>query len=179
MTPLIPLIYLNEATFLSEEVDEKKYHLALKLAQLDLRDVLGGEFYEEIENQYPSSLSSDNDTLYEDYIKDYLAWRTYFHHLKFSQSDSTQTGERQFKDENSDILGDVKLYAKEREVEQTALKYKNMMVNFLRLSRSQDSTKYTKWLDNCKTTLGWAISGVTRGNTDFILSANRTQIANE
>ena len=66
MTNLIPLSYLNEACFLSLNIDAKKFQMVLKLAQEDLQDVLGTEFYEEIVSQYPSSLSTDNEALYED-----------------------------------------------------------------------------------------------------------------
>src|SRR5687767_9544388 len=104
MINLIPLSYLNEACFLSLNVDEKKYNMVLKLAQQDLRDILGPEFYEEIEDEYNGdTLTSDNSTLYEDYIKDFLAWQTYFKYLKYANLDGTPSGFREFSDENSTV----------------------------------------------------------------------------
>lgn len=181
MKLLIPLSYLNEACALSLNTDEKKYKMILKLAQDNLEDILGPEFFEEIEDQYdPSSdtLSADNDTLYEDYIKDYLAWQAYFYYLKFSQSTSTPTGERQFEDENSSMLSDIKLASLEKNVLAQAVHYKNRMINFLRLEQSKDSTKYPKWEDSCKEEFGFAISSVSK-TPDEIVSVNKAITSNE
>src|SRR5690606_22532200 len=112
MKNLIPLSYLNEACFLSSNVDEKKYKIVLKMSQERLEDILGVTFYEEIYNQYPSTLTDDNLALYE-YIKDFLAWQTYFYFLKFANVESTPTGLRQFNDDNSEIIADVKMYSLE------------------------------------------------------------------
>ena len=179
MTNLIPLSYLNEACFLSLNIDAKKFQMVLKLAQEDLRDVLGTEFYDEIVSQYPSSLSTDNAALYEDYLKDFLAWQTYLHHLKFSQSESTPTGERQFKDDNSELLAGVNLWSKEKNIQNTANRYKNKIVNYLREEQSKDSTKFPKWTKTYKPPLGFAISAITRGNMDAVISINKTQYRNE
>src|SRR5688572_6835916 len=140
MINLIPLSYLNEACFLSANIDAKKYAMVLKLAQQDLRDILGPEFYDEIEDEYNGdTLTSDNSTLYEDYIKDFLAWQTYFKFLKFANVEATPSGIREFKDENSDIASDIKMYSLEKNVLQEANNYKYRMVNFLKESQVNDS----------------------------------------
>ena len=179
MTNLIPLSYLNEACDASVNVNAKRYQMVLKLAQIELKGILGGEFYAEIESQYPSSFSTDNATLYEDYIKDYLAWQTYFQYLKFAQFDSTATGIRQFKDENSEIVGDVKMYAFEKNVSETSNKYRELMIGFLILSQSNDSTKYPKWKNTFKATMGFGFSIIARGNADQVISVNKTATRNE
>jgi len=77
MNYLIPLAYINEATFQSENIDEKKQKANLEEAQSDLRELLGPEFYEEIDTQYTAqTFTTANNTLYEDYIKQYLAWQS-------------------------------------------------------------------------------------------------------
>lgn len=167
MKLLIPLSYLNEACFLSLNVDEKKYKMVLKLAQDQLKTLLGPEFYEEIETQYDpvsDTFTSANDTLYEDYIKDFLAWETYKNYLAFAQSDSTPSGVRQFREEHSDILSDVKLSALEHNVAEKANYYANQMINFLRLAQSRDSTAYSLWTDCVKREMSWGISGVAASN---------------
>lgn len=179
MTLLIPLSYLNEACFLSEKVDEKKYKVSLREAQNGLKAILGAEFYDEISSQYPSSFTTDNDTLYENYIKDYLAWATYLEYLGFSQSDSTGSGLRQFTDENSTILEGVKLYSIEQNVRRKCQYYRNQMVNFLRLSQSQDSTKYTKWIGYLKNPFSFGFSSINRGNKEAAISINRAATRNE
>lgn len=183
MKLLIPLAYLNEACFLSLNIDEKKFKMVLKLAQENLRDMLGSEFYEQIETQYDPSggtLSTDNDALYEDYIKDFLAWRTYQNFLGFSQADSTPTGSREFKDDNSTILADVKLYSLEKNVANWVIHYRDKLINFLTLTQSKDSTKYPLYHGNCRHEFSWGFSCVSRNSTkDNIFSLNKAVTENE
>lgn len=179
MKPLLEISYLNEECFLSLNTDDKKYSMCLKLAQQDLKDILGPEFYSEIETQVDEdTLSTDNDSLYTDYIKDYLAWQTCFHYLKFSQSDSTPTGFRQFLDENSTILEDVKLYSLEKNILRVSTKYKDYIINYLKLEQAKDSTKFPKWSDECKTVYSFAISAVDK-RSDSLLKVNKAIITND
>jgi hypothetical protein len=183
MKLLIPLAYLNEACFLSLNIDEKKFKMVLKLAQEDLRDILGPEFYAQIETQYlpaNDTLTTANATLYEDYLKDFLAWATYLKHLGFSQSESTPTGERQFKDDNSDILSEVAMFGKEKNVKAQVSRYKNNIINYLRLQQSIDSTAFPLWKDTCTSDYGWGISGIERdSNYDKMVSVTKAVRANE
>jgi hypothetical protein len=179
MINLIPIAYLNEACFLSDNVDEKKYQMALKIAQMDLEDVLGVEFYEQIESQFDAeTLSIDNDALYEGYIKDYLAWQTYLHYLKFANVEATPTGIRTFKDENSDLATDLQLYSVEKNVLDMANRYKYRMINFLKLEQSKDSTKYSLWTDQCKEQFSFGFSAIDKGS-DALVSVNKTISTNE
>lgn len=182
MKLLIPLSYLNEACALSLNTDEKKYKMILKLAQDKLKEVIGPELYQEIEDQYDPSadtLSTDNDSLYEDYIKDFLAWQSFFYSLMFSQSASTPTGEREFIDENSLIISDIKLASREKNVLGIANDYKNKLVNFLKLEQSKDSTKYPKYTNVCSgDEFSFAISSVSKTD-DGVVSVNKSIINNE
>jgi len=178
---LIPLSYINEACDVSGNINEKKLKPALSEAQMDLRAYLGAEFYSEIETQYAPSgdtFSTDNATLYEDYIKDFLAWTAYFYSLGFSQTDSTPTGERSFKDENSELASDIQLFSKEKNIKRIAYKFKSAMIDFLRLSQTQDSTKYPKWTEQCRTEFQFGISSISREN-DAIFAVNKAVTNNE
>lgn len=180
---LIPLAYLNEACFLSLNIDEKKFKMVLKIAQEDLRDILGGEFYAEIETQYSplaDTFTTANATLYEDYLKDFLAWATYHRYLGFSQSESTPTGERSFLDDNSTLLQDVALFNKEKNVKDMVTRYRNNIVNYLRLQRSILSTSFPLWVDTCKEDFGWGITSIARDSTaDKIFSITKAVRGNE
>ena len=179
MIKLITNDYLNEACFLSLNIDDKKYLIALKDAQMDLEDVLGAEFYSEIETQYNAeTLSTDNNTLYENYIKDYLAWNTYYHYLKFSNADATPTGIREFNDENSTVLSDVKMFAFEKNVLQKANRFKYKMMNYLKIEQAKDSTKYPKYYESCKGELSFAISAVDK-KSDALIKVNKAINSNE
>lgn len=164
---------------MSPNTDSRKYQMALKLAQDSLRDVLGAEFYEQIESQYDAdTLTTANDTLYEDYIKDFLAWHTYLAHLKFSQSDDTPTGRREFNDENSNILSDIKLTGLERNVSEQANTYKNALINYLKLQQDKDSTAFPLWSEPCQTVFSWGISAV-NGSSDASFNVDKAVTTNE
>lgn len=183
MKNLIPLAYLNESCFLSLNVDEKKYKMVLKLAQESLKDILGQEFYDQIDSQYApanDTLSVDNAALYEGYIKDFLAWQTYHNFLGFSQSDVTPTGVREFKDDNSDLVRDIKLVSLEKNVATWATYYKDRMVNFLRLSQANLATKYPLWKERCNNEFAFAYSCIEKDSRSAkIVSVSKAVRANE
>lgn len=179
MINLIPLSYLNEACFLSLNVDDKKYQMVLKIAQDTMKSFIGEEFYEQIESQYDSStLSTDNDALYEGYIKDYLAWQTYFYYLKFANLDSTPTGLREFSDENSSIVSDVKMYAVEKNVLEFVNRYKYSMINFLKLGQEKDSSKYPLFNSKCDYGFSFGITSIDK-TSDALFKVNKSIITNE
>lgn len=181
MNLLIPLAYINEATFQSENIDEKKQKANLEEAQSDLRELLGPEFYEEIDTQYMAeTLTTANGALYEGYIKQFLAWWAYFYSLGFSQADSTPTGVREFKDENSEILSDIKLHSFEKNVRRRANRYRYDLLNYLALQQSIDSTSFPLYTAKCAEELSFAITSVSRGmNKDATISVNKAITNNE
>jgi hypothetical protein len=180
MAQLLTLSYLNDACFLSLNENDKKYQMCLKMAQEDLRDgILGREFYEQIESQYPAFTgASDNNTLYTNYLKDFLAWQTYFHYLKFANINATPTGIREFTDDNSSLASDVKMYALEKSVMSRANQYKFAAINFLKESQANDSTKYTLWEDTCREEFSFAITAVDKGSS-ALFKVNKTINTNE
>lgn len=178
MTAILNLDYLNTACFLSLNTDDKKYNMVLYMAQQELEQILGREFYEEIESEYPSSFSADNLALYNNYIKDYLAWQTYFYYLKFGNAEATPTGIREFNDENSSVLSDVKLYSFEKNVRETATRYKNRMVNYLKEQQIRDTTKFPLYEDSCKESFSFAISAIDK-RSDSLVKVNKSIITNE
>lgn len=179
MINLIPLSYLNEACFLSLNVDPKKYQMLLKIAQDNLKQLLGAEFYAQIETQYDTTtFSTDNDALYEGYIKDYLAWRTYYEYCGFSNADETPTGTRKFKDENSDLLSDVELYSRQKNIGLKVSMYRGEMISFLRLEQEKDSTKYPMWEEKCREEFSFGITAAS-AKSNALFKVNKTITNNE
>lgn len=177
MTYLIPLTYLNEACFLSLNEDDIKYQMALEMAQDDLQDILKSEFYTQIESQYPN-YTGDNLALYDPYIKKYLAWQTYFNYLKFANVNATPTGIREFSDENSTIASDIKMYSLEKNVRSEADRRKYKIINYLKESQSNESSKYPLWEDDCKEYMSFAITAVDK-SSDMMIRVNKSIIDNE
>lgn len=175
---LIELSYLTEACVLSQNIDERKFKMSLKEAQEHLRAVLGPEFYEQIETQFPSSFSTDNQTLYDDYLKDFLAWQTFAEFIQFSQLDSTATGFREHKDDNSDIAQDVKFWSLSKNVRTKANNYRNKIVGFLSLAQERDSTKYSLFTCKPTDTFAFGISSIS-GQDQGHISVNKAIIRQE
>lgn len=177
MKQLIPISYLNEACFLSLNTNEKKYFMCLKIAQDRLEDVLGPEFFEEIIDQFPDTFTADNETLYEDYIKDYLAWQTYHIYLKFADTDPTPTGIRQFNDDNSSLLSDIQRNAFEKNILNQANDYKYKMINYIKLEKSKDTTKFPLF-DDCKEYNSFSITSVDK-KSDALFQVQKSITTNE
>lgn len=179
MKNLIPISYLNEVCFLSLNTDDKKYAMCLKMSQEDLSDILGSTFYDEIYGQYPSTLSADNLALYEGYIQDFLAWKTYFNYLKFANVDATPTGIRAFDDDNSTLASDIQMASLEKNILREVQKYKGRMITFIKLEKSKVSTKYPLFEDSCvREEFSFAITSVHK-NSDTLFRANKSIITNE
>jgi len=183
MKNLLPFAAFNEYGFLSLNEDDKKYQMILNLAQESLKDNLGVEFYEQIETQYSptaNTLSADNLTLYKNYIRTYLAWEVYHNYLGFSQTNATPTGFREFEDENSTLASDLKMFSLEKNVEKWRNHYKYRMINFLKESQANDSTKYPLFQHCSRVEYSWGITSVSRNFTrDNIISVNRAVRDNE
>lgn len=182
MNLILEIPYIYHVCKLSENIETDVVKIHLKEAQEDLQDILGGEFYEEIDSQYTAGTitQGSNAVLYEDYIKDFLAWKTYHDYLGFSQSASTPTGERSFNDENSTILADVALYSKEKNVREKYIKKKYRLINYLKLERSKDANAFPKWVDNCKEEMSFAITSISRDTRkDNFISVNKSTYRNE
>lgn len=175
---LIEIADLNDKCSLSLNTDSTKYAIVIKMAQEDLSDILGGEFYAEIVSQYPSGFTAANDAFFDPYVIDYLCWQTYGHFIKWSNSDSTPTGERKFSDGNSEILSNIEMYSKEKNIQAMVMRYKYRMINYLKLEQTKDSTAFPLFNDTCKEQLSFAITSVDR-SSDALIKVNKSITTNE
>ena len=179
MINLIPLAYLNEACFLTLNENDKKYQMVLKIAQDNLKQILGGEFYEQIESQYDANtLTADNDALYDPYIKDFLAWQTNLAYQGFANMNSTPTGNREFVEDSSTVISDVKQYGLEKNIKKMVNFYKGELLNFLKAAKANDSTKYPLWEEQCRSEFSFGISVVSKAS-DYLFKINKDITNNE
>lgn len=176
---LIPVAYLQEQCLISDNVDDKKIRVAIEMAQEDLEDTIGREFYDQIKTQYEAStLTSDNDAFYDPYVKKYLAWQAYFYFVGHAQEDSTATGFRNFTDENSTLISDVNLYAKEKKIRERADRHKSKMINFLNEAQANTSTKYPLWEGGCKEVTGVAFTAIDKDGSAAATARVNSKIIN-
>lgn len=142
MTKLITYAYLRGETDISQNVDNEKLDNPIKRAQDMVKFVLGKAFYEEIEGQFPDSLSTDNDALFDPYIKKFLAWQAYEFYIIKANVYESRTGFREFSDENSTIASNDIMGNLVKDAKQWTQFYKGEMLTFIKQQRRADSTKY-------------------------------------
>lgn len=156
----IEIAYLTEQCFLSDNIPAKKFQVLIDMSQRDVLDLLGNGLYSEIDGQLNAkSLSAANAPLF-DRIKLFMAWQTNFYYQKFANVSSTPTGLREFKDDNSDLLSDVKMFSYEKNIKERSDAYRNDIINFLSEARSSDPNSYPLWKNKCKEEMDFAITSV-------------------
>lgn len=170
MSKLITYAYLKKETDISDSVENTKLDNPIKNAQDRLRALICPAFYDELVSQNsttPKTLSADNLSFYSPYVEQYLAWQAYEFYIIKANTYETRTGVRVFREENSEpasdkIMGEQIALAKR----QTQF-YKEEMINFLRTSQKNDSSKYPLYtLTGTKTTgSGFGISAVSKIDT--------------
>jgi hypothetical protein len=179
MAYLLSHSYATEFAGISQNLLIAKFNQYLLAAQEDLRDILQREFYEQIESQYPAfSGASDNQTLYNDYIRNFLAWRVRLESIAFGDVDNTPTGEREFNDENSSLLTDVKKFSLEKNIRNKVTLYRNRIINYIKEQQSNDSTKFPLWEDSCKEEMSFAITAIDK-RSDATFKINKAVTNNE
>jgi hypothetical protein len=72
----------------------------------------------------------------------------------------------------------VKLWSFEKNVLGVATKYKDAMINYMKLEQAKDTTKFPLWENSCKTVYSFAISAVDK-SSDSVLKVNKAIITNE
>lgn len=181
MKLLIPLSYLTEACFLSENVTDKKYEMCIEMAEEDLEGILGSQLYQEIKLQYNNNtMSPDNDKLYEYAIKKYIAWRTYYHYLKFAQTDSTATGIRQFSEDNSSLIEDVKLYSLEKNVKARAGQFADRITTYIRTAKKNNTAAFPLFSECGRSNTSFSITSIAgHGKVHQVISINKSISSNE
>ena len=108
----------------------------------------------------------------------HLAWLTYFNYLKFSNSDATPSGIREFSDENSSIVSDVKMYSLEKNVKANVELYKGKMLTFIRVQKVEDGTKFPLYKEKCNNDFGFAITSIDKAS-DVLIKVNKAIVTNE
>ena len=145
MNKLITYAYLKEETDISQVVDNVKLDNPIKNAQDRLKALIGVSFYNQIEAQVittPKTLSTANLTLFDPYVKQFLAWQAYLFYLPKSNTYETRTGTRTFKEENSDPASDKIMGEQIAMAKQQAIFYRDTMINFLNSAKRASSSNY-------------------------------------
>lgn len=170
MSKLITYAYLKKETDSSNNVDDEKLDNPIKRAEERLRALIGPAYYDQLIAQVsttPKTLSTDNEAFFDPYVKQYIAWQAYEIYLSKANTFESRTGVRVFKEENSDAASD-KIMGEQLALAREDVKLKKeAMINFLRTSQRNDSTKYPLFTNDAPLTnhSGFGITAVSKIDT--------------
>lgn len=134
MGKLISYQYLRSETDISQNIPDKELDFPIKRAQEMLSMVLGVDLYAEIDSQYPNSLSTANHSLYNPYIKQFLAWQAYQFWIVKANFKTTPSGIRVHSEENSTPATDLQMASLIRDAKEMAQTYKEKMLYYIKLN---------------------------------------------
>jgi hypothetical protein len=149
MTLLITYGYFRDETNVSQNFDDKIITNPIQRAQNTLSFLIGKAFYNEIVEEFESVdfVTGDNGSLFDPYIKQYLAWQAYEYYLIRSDFYESRTGLRKFNDENSEILPATEKADYIRSVKQWVAEYKGQMLMYIKQEQRIDPSKYPLYRD--------------------------------
>lgn len=148
MVELITYAYLRAQTAISKNIPDDELQIPLQRSQDILKMLLGMQFYEEIESQFPSSFDTDNGQLFDPYIKQFLAWQSYQFWLTKANFKTTPAGIRVHSETNSVVASDVQMATLFSDAKQQAQFYKEQIYAFICKKRHTDADAYSL-LDDC------------------------------
>lgn len=129
---LITFAYLKKECDLPQNIDDSEFDHKIYRAQEMLRMLMGDEFYRDFLTNYKaSSLSAVYQTLFDPYIKQFVAWQTHEFWIKKANFKATRGGIRVHTEENSTVASDVQMGGLIKDANQSAQYYKVLLVDYL------------------------------------------------
>lgn len=164
MSKLVTAAFVKSETDLDDSVASRALDNPIKWAMDRLRFLLGRAFYDQIVTQgtsTPTSFSAANSSLFDPYVKQFLAWQAYEFYLVGITATIKRGGLRVVKDEVDDPAPDstVNLLIKTAK-EQTNF-YKGELVNYLIKEQENDSTAFPLYEQDCDNVQFKGSSGLT------------------
>jgi hypothetical protein len=112
-----------------------------------IRKILCDDFYNELINQINSdTLTPDNKTLVDNYIKPAMVYRSYARYVATANVYSSVSGLRKYKEDDSDAAERDDLIPLIKQAESDATFYERELIEFL--DNNEDS--YLTWKNKCK-----------------------------
>jgi hypothetical protein len=163
---LITYAYLREETDIPQNIEDAEFEKKIYRAQEMLRMLIGDEFYRDFLSNYrANTLSAAYNSLYDPYMKQFIAWQTYEFWVKQANFKPTRSGFRVHTEENSTAATDAQMGGIIKDANQTAQYYKVLMVDFL----EGHYADYSLYDTNCNNKLlgnGFHISAVRKKHHD-------------
>jgi hypothetical protein len=172
MIKLISSAFVKSECEISKEVDNAELDNPIKQAQDRLKFLLGRQLYDELYSQgstTPTTFSTDNEALFDPYVKQFLAHQAYELYLIKSVAMTQRTGLRVQKSETDDPASDSVVNLFISTARETTQFYKGQMINYI--TEQQDlNNKYPLYDQDCgnkKFGTGSGITGVGKLPTNY------------
>lgn len=147
---LITYAYFKEECDLPQNLPDEDLEKKIYRSQEMLRMIMGDEFYRDFLSNYrANTLSTAYNSLYDPYIKQFVAWQAYEFYTKQANFKPTRSGFRVHSEENSVAASDAQMGGIIKDANQTAQYYKQLMYDFL----NGHSSDYTLYSRNCSNSL--------------------------
>lgn len=112
-----------------------------------IRKIICKDFYDELITQIDGgTLTADNQTLVDDYIKPAMVFRSYSRYLPTANTFSTPAGFRRFRDDNSESAEAADMQASINQANSDSNFYEKELYDFL----ENNLDDYPTYRDNCK-----------------------------
>lgn len=147
---LIDYAYMKEECDIPQNISDQDIEKKIYRAQEMLRMLMGDEFYRDFLTNYKAnSLSVVYNTLYNPYMKQFIAWQAYEFWIKQANFNPTRSGIRVHTEDNSVVATDAQMGGLIKDANQTAQYYKVLLVDFLNGHYSD----YELYSNGCKSNL--------------------------
>lgn len=168
MSKFINNAYFRKEVDVDNNIEDKVFDNPIKRAQETLRMILGETFYATIQTEFdagtydPSATSSHNKTLFDPYIKQYVAWQAYEFWLAKANFNYTRSGVRVHTDESSTVASEKSMGELLRDAKQSSQFYKGLLMSFLK----NNEENYPDYDDCNRKTFGtgFHITSISRKN---------------
>lgn len=144
---LITYAYLREEVDMPNNIPEIELEHKIYSAQETLRMLMGDEFYQDfLVNYRNSTFSSAYNSLYDPYIKQYVAWQAHEYWVQKANFKITPAGFRVYNEDHSVPATDVQMAYIINAAKQKAQYYKQLVVGFL----NGNSSNYPLYTTGCR-----------------------------
>lgn len=160
----ITYAYLREETDLPQNIGQEQFEHKIYEAQEMLRADIGDAFYQDILTNFKAqTLSPAYNSVFDPYIKQFVAWQTYELWLRSANFKPTRSGIRIHSEENSDVASDTQMATLIKQAKLKSEYYKNLLMGYLN-NHSVDYPLFTSCGCGIKQSGGFQISAVKNKN---------------
>jgi len=132
MNLLITKNDLIEHCGLSENTNDVKVNIAIQQAHNKLQSILCRDYYNELKTQFlAGSLTAENQTFLDDYVKFFLTWEAYASFCIVGTFAQTKAGFRQHTDENSTPVDNQRIDMIRNNAKEQSMFWHGEMMHFL------------------------------------------------